>query len=963
MDMKSKTINLAFGEFMAYLRSQGFIIGVDHHLRLQALLNILGPDCRPDDLKYVLCPIFATGEAQQRQFYRAFDSYFKPMEAVGLKKIIPGDAPECNGVDSTDEPVSIPKWKYILLGVLMLVLATLIIYRWGSRQDKNIVTQRTAPTEATTSILIDTKEKQPGQETPTSKQQPGQESQNDDQKSGQKSMTDDPKTGKESIINAAKTREESQNGGKKLGQTGGLDKFQYKPGFFELYGYIIHGVGTLAPFIILFLFEFYNYNRRRLILLKQRGKKPPFVWPIKVETPETGLIKNEQFYQAARLLRKRLKSDIIRLDVAKTVSSTIEKGGFPEFEYKALTRPPEYLVLIDLPAYRDHHAHLFDTFAKALEKEGLFVTRYFYESDPRVCFKEPGRQRVYLSDLETRYSDSRLIVFGDGQEWLDPVSGGMDRWTGMFNGWKERAVLTPVPAHEWTLREMVLAKEFIVLPASLEGLEALVEYFGTRPGYNPKDWKTVDSQERILLPEVFDDVGGLRNYLGEELFQWLCACAVYPEMHWDLTLYLGSLPCMPQGLIAEANLLRLIRLPWFRTGSMPDELRWALIGELDIEKSKAIRTAVIELLENNPAPKESFAFDSYRLNLVVQRWMLSRKERRKRRDLLKSLKTIDDRRIMQDYTLLRFLESPPKSPLHFILPGRLRKLFCRKGVPFFGLRTGIRAALAVFIAALVFLFLRPIDTPREDRFFKYNVIQVYKNDKGFRESDYGNSFIMVYIPEGEFTMGSNDYTDEKPIHTIYLEGYWIGKYEVTFAQYDKYCEETKKDKPDDEGWGRGDRPVINVSWNEAVEYCKWLSDKTELNFKLPTEAQWEKAARGTDSRMYPCGYGEPDETLANFAGKIGRTSPVGSYPQGASPYGLLDMAGNVWEWCEDWYDIDYYKESPDRNPQGPKSGTARVVRGGGWSYNTESIRCAYRNGSDPSYRSVHVGFRLCQDKN
>jgi len=311
------------------------------------------------------------------------------------------------------------------------------------------------------------------------------------------------------------------------------------------------------------------------------------VWPVKVETPGTGLVKNDRFYQAARRLRKRLKSDIIRLDVAKTVSNTIKKGGFPEFKYKALTRPPEYLVLIDLPAYSDHHAHLFDTFAKALEKEGLFVTRYFYESDPRVCFKEPGRQRVYLSDLEARYSDSRLIVFGDGQEWLDPVSGGMDRWTGMFNGWKERAVLTPVPAHEWTLREMVLAKEFIVLPASLQGLAALVEYFGTRPGYNPKDWKTVDSQERIRMPEVFDDVNELRHYLGEALFQWLCACAVYPELHWDLTLYLGSLPCMPQGLIAEANLLRLIRLPWFRTGSMPDELRWALIGELDIEKSNA----------------------------------------------------------------------------------------------------------------------------------------------------------------------------------------------------------------------------------------------------------------------------------------------------------------------------------------------------------------------------------------
>ncbi|NIM18236.1 MAG: hypothetical protein GTO45_40055, partial [Candidatus Aminicenantes bacterium] len=672
MDTKRKTVNLPFGGFMAYLRRQGFIIGVDHHLRLQALLNKLGPDCRPADLKYVLCPVFAANEKQQNQFYRAFDSYFKPMETPGLKKIIPVDEPDSKDVELTGEPISTPRWKYVLLGVLLLVLAALLIYRFRSGQE--IITQT--------------------------------------------GITPKPISSTTGLDEGQKTVKETRTGDREPGKTGGLDKFQYKPGFFELYGYIIHGVGALAPLIILILLEFYKYNRRRLILLKQRGKKPPFVWPVKVETPETGLVKNEQFYQAARLLRRRLKSDVMRLDVAKTLSRTIEKAGFPQLEYKALTRPPEYLILIDLPAYRDHHAHLFDTMVKALETEGLFVTRFFYENDPRVCFKEPHQQRVYLSDLKARYSDRRLIVFGDGEEWLDPVSGRLDKWTGLFNTWKERAVLTPVPAQEWGLKEVVLAKEFIVLPASLEGLEALVDHFSTRTGYDPRAWKPEGPRERILFPEVYHDTGELRNYLGEQLFQWLCACAVYPELHWDLTLYLGSLPCMPEDLIREENLLRLIRLPWFRTGSMPDELRWALISELDIEKSKVIRTAVIELLEKNPAPRESFAFDSYRLNLVVQRWMLSRKERRKRRQVLKSLRTIDDKRIMQDYTLLRFLESAPKSPLHFVLPKRFRKLFYRKGVPFFGLRIGIRAALAIIIAAAVFLFLKPVDIPFEVRFVK-----------------------------------------------------------------------------------------------------------------------------------------------------------------------------------------------------------------------------------------------------
>jgi formylglycine-generating enzyme required for sulfatase activity len=166
-----------------------------------------------------------------------------------------------------------------------------------------------------------------------------------------------------------------------------------------------------------------------------------------------------------------------------------------------------------------------------------------------------------------------------------------------------------------------------------------------------------------------------------------------------------------------------------------------------------------------------------------------------------------------------------------------------------------------------------------------------------------------------------------------------------------------------------------------VGYCKWLSDKKGLKFRLPTESEWEKAARGTDNRMYPWGNSPPSGEKVNFADKqawlkkkfswadkniddgYAYTAPVGSYPKGASPYGLLDMAGNVWEWCEDWYDSDYYKKSLQKNPTGPESGTSRVLRGGGWVNSADVIRCAYRYDIDPSYRNGDVGFRLCQDKN
>ncbi len=237
--------------------------------------------------------------------------------------------------------------------------------------------------------------------------------------------------------------------------------------------------------------------------------------------------------------------------------------------------------------------------------------------------------------------------------------------------------------------------------------------------------------------------------------------------------------------------------------------------------------------------------------------------------------------------------------------------------------------------------------------------KIYKNDKGFWEADFGDGIIMIYIPAGEFTMGANDGDDdEKPPHKVYLDGYWIGKYEVTFALYDTYCEETGTKKPDAEGWGRGQRPVINVSWHDASAYCGWLSRETGLSFKLPTEAQWEKAARGADKRRYPWGNDFDKSKCNSDESSLNRTIPVGSFPDGASPYGCFDMAGNVWEWCSDFFDDKYYQKSPSKNPQGPDSGPGRVRRGGSWGYRTDGCRASYRARGDPAYCGSLAGFRL-----
>ncbi|MDY0296022.1 MAG: bifunctional serine/threonine-protein kinase/formylglycine-generating enzyme family protein [Acidobacteriota bacterium] len=215
----------------------------------------------------------------------------------------------------------------------------------------------------------------------------------------------------------------------------------------------------------------------------------------------------------------------------------------------------------------------------------------------------------------------------------------------------------------------------------------------------------------------------------------------------------------------------------------------------------------------------------------------------------------------------------------------------------------------------------------------------------------------VRVPAGEFSMGSNEYSDEKPVHRVYLDTYYISKYEVTFDQYDAFCNATGCSRPSDSGWGRGSRPVINVSWDEAVAFCRWLSGKRGKTVRLPTEAEWEKAAKGgNSSRGYTYSGSNNVDAVAWYSGNAGgRIHPVGQ--KSANELGLHDMSGNVWEWCADWYDADYYSRSPARNPTGPSSGSGRVGRGGGWSSNASFCRSAIRFLNLPSYRVFNLGFR------
>lgn len=186
---------------------------------------------------------------------------------------------------------------------------------------------------------------------------------------------------------------------------------------------------------------------------------------------------------------------------------------------------------------------------------------------------------------------------------------------------------------------------------------------------------------------------------------------------------------------------------------------------------------------------------------------------------------------------------------------------------------------------------------------------------------------------------------ERPARIVYLADYCISRYPITRGQYLVFARDTRRCPPpsaEDDAHLDPDLPVCFVGWEEAAAFCRWLQDRTGLPVTLPTEAQWEKAARGVDGRTYPWGEAPPTPQLCNFDGQRGAPSPIGSHPMGASPWGCQDMAGNVWEWCADWFDPRWYYQAPDRDPAGPPGGINRVIRGGAFDSPATHLRCAAR---------------------
>ncbi|MGE4002183.1 MAG: formylglycine-generating enzyme family protein [Planctomycetaceae bacterium] len=222
--------------------------------------------------------------------------------------------------------------------------------------------------------------------------------------------------------------------------------------------------------------------------------------------------------------------------------------------------------------------------------------------------------------------------------------------------------------------------------------------------------------------------------------------------------------------------------------------------------------------------------------------------------------------------------------------------------------------------------------------------------------------LLLLVPGGAFVMGSDAFHIERPPHRVRVSAFWMGRTEVTNAQYRVFREATGRalsEHASKDLYNQDAQPAIGVNWEEADAYCRWAGGR------LPTEAEWEFAARGIDGRTYPWGDDEPEPARAVYGlifGRGGKAAPVGTTPGDVSPFGILDMAGNVLEWCSDWF-APYPADGaePLVDPTGPAQGTQRIMRGGCWTYQAQALRATQRWRTPPQLQTPHGGFRLVVD--
>jgi WD40 repeat protein len=572
-------------DFIEELREEGYKIGVSQYIAAQQVVLTLIDQGEtldsPGSLGGYLGPIFCSSPTEQEDFQQRFKRWLDSLPTSPASETL---IPEVHPLDTkaqvlSDELGKIQSFAHLLksgafVGAIILIA---LYYFWNNSQKPTVI----APTTPNATLPTP----KPSSSVPTPSPTP--------KASNKPSPSPEPsELVFKPVVNASSPFL--------------MDRQKQWLIFFIL---------AVPVTVVLYAIWRGLLSKKADLFLKRMGRyREPKLEKISIQGVEQNLFPPLIFNQIARGLKRRIRIPSQQLDVNKTIEATLKKGSWLSPVYGTYQTLVEYLFLVDSASFRDHQAQFVEEMINCLKKDGVLITVYFFEGDPRICFsKERNNSPRKLQEIIHQYHDRCLIVVSDSDRFFSDISGELKPWVSQLKTWEKRAVLTPNPISNWSNQEFFLAQNFIVLPATAEGLQVLSQVL------NPEVIKSylLSGQVQTPLPEqllihsfhwldrspptaaeITSMLKSLEQYLGNDGYYWFTACAVFPELHWNITLYLGTQlkTDLNKSLAEVCSPIKLARLPWFRSGYMPDWLRSLLILKLTKEQESTIRSALQNLL-------------------------------------------------------------------------------------------------------------------------------------------------------------------------------------------------------------------------------------------------------------------------------------------------------------------------------------------------------------------------------
>ena len=586
-------------------------------------------------------------------------------------------------------------------------------------------------------------------------------------------------------------RDLSEVGDRKTNFVEGISS-SWEFGFGKAYFSAWKGLFVFLAACIVLLIGYLLEKRRRQYTLKHRSNNnAPGQWTLR--TPLRGDVHfSDDFYKLLKKMLRRSDSDIQRIDVPKTIKTTVEKTGMIHFAYNQDKRPTKYLALVDMHAPENHRSKLYEMVLQELQENDAPLERYFYDGDIRICWNDKNPNGISLRNLQHKYSDHYLIIFGSNKNFINPNSGNLFNWMETFDAWRRKVILTPRPPLEWDTTEESLAKKFRILPAIPVGFAQIVDTLEMVEPEDYKWWKEMDSDftgsvlmpkklnpellEAILEAELVDYKNGEKD---DRLLKWVIGCALPPVLFWEWTLYVGDLLASPtEAFLNTQNLFKLTRLPWFVNGKIPEDARTLLlnIGEKKypvwMSKIKFKWQYVLQMEENLP-PVGSMAWQGHRIQLLISK-LINNPARKQKRSIESELDALigDDK--IKDALLLRYLKER-ESPLDNVTSRRIKRYFFKKKGLFWRLRNWtwqLPIVLLVLFASLLVHYTEPVTTFKFD---DYITALSFSSDSRTFIAANGQGNIGMCEINGDWIRGQNT-SAEKLIEVGFSED---GKYLYT----------------------------------------------------------------------------------------------------------------------------------------------------------------------------------------